>query len=420
MKKIYILPLLAAGMIATGCSKEDPFSGGSENEGQVLKSALAVDIKADEIERHQAPTRAESNLDDFNVVFYKDGQAAPAAKYRYGDMPDVVTLPAGTYTCTATYGENRDAAWDSPCYLGTSEQFEVSPYEITSYISPIECTLENVMVSISFDAALEAAMSADSYVEVKVGDKTGLNFTKTEADAGKPGYFKHTEETTLVATFNGKINGTQTVETKSYRNVEKGHHYHITFKIHNHDGDASGDSEADVAVDATVTVTDVERNVDIAEDDVLDDSERPKEDDPTKPDDPDEPKVPAIVAQAPINIDAVNNVSGSSTVVLNITSYADGGVTGFTCDIQSPTLTAEELQQVGLDSHLDLVTPGSLEGALSGLGFPVNVGGRKSIEFNLTNFMPMLAALGAGEHHFVLKVTDANGTTEKTLILNVQ
>ena len=57
MKKIYILPLLAAGMIATGCSKEDPFSGGSENEGQVLKSALAVDIKADEIERHQAPTR---------------------------------------------------------------------------------------------------------------------------------------------------------------------------------------------------------------------------------------------------------------------------------------------------------------------------------------------------------------------------
>ena len=420
MKKQYILPLVAASMmLAAGCSKENPFDGINDNSGQVLKSALSVDIKADVVERYQVRTRTEANFDDFILVFNKAGQAAPAAKYRFGDMPEVITLPEGTYTCTATYGENRDAEWDSPYYLGTSSSFDVKAYEITSYIDPIECTLENIMVSISFDASLASRMSSDSYVEVKVGDNSGLNFTKTEADAEKAGFFKHTAETTLVATFNGTVDGVKTVETKSYRNVEKGNHYHITFKIHEHEGEATGTSKTSVTVDATVTVTDVDRDVEVAEDEVLDDNERPTESDPSDPGtDPSTPEPPTIVAVAPIDIDKVNTVNGSSSVKLTITSTAEGGITAFTCDIESASLTADELQGVGLDSHLDLVNPGSLEAPLSGLGFPVNVGGSSKVEFDLTGFMPMLMALGNGEHHFVLSVTDANGTTVKTLKLN--
>ena len=86
--------------------------------------------------------------------------------------------------------------------------------------------------------------------------------------------------------------------------------------------------------------------------------------------------------------------------------------------IDSEKLSPEELAGVGLAAKLDLVNPGSLEGALSGLGFPVNVGGMKNVSFNITGFLPMLNALGEGTHNFILTVTDANGTTVKTLTLH--
>ena len=93
------------------------------------------------------------------------------------------------------------------------------------------------------------------------------------------------------------------------------------------------------------------------------------------------------------------------------------GITAFDVDIISDKLTPEELEGVGLAAHMDLVNPGSLEEPLSGLGFPVNVGGEKSVEFNITGFLPMLGALGAAEHTFKLTVTDETGTTEKELKL---
>lgn len=52
---------------------------------------------------------------------------------------------------------------------------------------------------------------------------------------------------------------------------------------------------------------------------------------------------------------------------------------------------------------------------LTGLGLPVNVAGQKDVEFDISGFLFLMGALGECEHHFVLTVTDANGTTVKTL-----
>jgi len=427
MKQSYILSFLAAGLLLTGCSKENPFPQ-QEGEGQFLKSALSVDLKIDETFQKKAPTRAgEVSVDDFTVTFHKDGLAQPYVKYKYGEMPDVVVLPAGTYTCTATYGENRAAAWESPYYAGSSESFEVVPYEITSYVEPIKCYLENIMVSIDFDSVLREHMSEDSYVEVKVGQSEGLQFGLDEANAAKPGYFKHTAEETLVATFYGKVNGKQTVESKSYKNIEKGNHYKITFKLHsNEGGGGTGDIDGGLTVDASVTVTDVERNVDV-EDDVLDDNERPEEggDEPTPPGpDPDEPKheAPTITSVAPIDLDIVNTVDGSAPVGLKVVSTAEGGFTEFVVEIVSPDLTPEALAEVGLAANLNLAeTPDSFATALTNFGFPVNVKGQKEANIEIsTMLLGMLAGVGAGhEHQFILTVTDANGTTVKALKLYI-
>lgn len=282
MKKSYILPFVAAALIATGCSKENGFEP-SEGSGQFLKSALSMDIDADRLNQ----TRAEANLDDFTVVFTLDGHTEPSAKYRYGDMPEVVTLPTGTYTCTATYGENRLAEWDSPYFLGKSETFEVIPYEICSYVEPIMCKLENIKVTIDFDASLRSAMSSDSYVEVRVGSSGSLNYGLAEADSQKAGFFMHTEEVSLVAIFHGTVDGKETVETKSLKNIAKGNHYKITFTLHNGTGgDGNGDISGTVTTDATVTIFSMDVDVPVGDEPLLDDDDRPNEDDEDDPNPP--------------------------------------------------------------------------------------------------------------------------------------
>ena len=106
-------------------------------------------------------------------------------------------------------------------------------------------------------------------------------------------------------------------------------------------------------------------------------------------------------------------------VIVDITSSDKNGLTGLVVDIDSPTLTPDELAGMGLASHLDLVNPGDLKTAIEGLGFPTgsNVLNQSKVTFDISNFMPLLGLLGAGTHNFIIKATDAQGTTTETLIL---
>lgn len=443
MKKLYILPFLAAGILLSGCSKENPWGPENEGEGQFLKSSLSMDINANGLVKNSSAKRSEVdvNVDDFTVIFTKDGQSTPFSKYRYGDMPEVITLPAGAYTCTATYGENRQAEWECPYFLGVSETFDVVANEITSYVSPIVCRLENIKVTVDFDSALRAAMSADSYVEVKVGNSGSLNYGLAEADAQKAGFFMHTGEVSLVATFHGVVNGSEIVESKALENVDKGNHYKVVFRLHNGgSGQGEGDVNGNVNVDAGVTVVDVERNVEVGDDPLIDVTDRPSEDDPDDPNPPTPPvqEPPVISGLGKVNIDAVNqgaDFMDGTPFVIGIESTADAGLTVFDVQIVSATLNAEQLESVGLSDHLDLINPGSLAESLQGLGLLVkfdadgnkilgpdgkpvpetSFAGYKKVKFDLSGFMELLGGLGHDYHEFVLTVADANGTTTKTV-----
>lgn len=422
MKKLYFIGVLSAAMALAGCSKENPFSADAEGEGQVLKAALSMSTPDTDIMVTRAD--ASQDLSDFQIAFIKENATVASANYRYGDMPDVVTIKAGSYKVTATLGEDREAEWENPYFTGESPYFEVKANEITSSIDPIECELRNIKATIAFDSSLANVMSADSYVEVKVGDNKGLNFTTAEANAGKAGYFRHTDETTLVATFHGKVNGSDIVETKSYDGIEKGRWYKLTFKLHQGAGGAgSGSVSGDVVVDASVDVDDVNRDINIGDDEPLDDSERPTEGGGDEPDPPTPGTAPQIVAITPGLVfdtpwHVTNDGSGYPACEFKIISSAEGGVQELTCDIISDDLTAEELSGIGLQSHLDLVNTGDLTGALSGLGFPVNQGGNKEVVFNISStFMGMMGAFGNHLHQFKLYVKDANGECTKTVMI---
>ena len=106
---------------------------------------------------------------------------------------------------------------------------------------------------------------------------------------------------------------------------------------------------------------------------------------------------------------------------VKITVTSQTGIVGFSVDINSTTLTPEELQGLGLSTHMDLVNPGSFEGPLTNLGFPTGsaVAGKKSLTFDTSSFMPMLTVLGPGNSDFKLTVIDASGSVSKTIQLYV-
>ena len=126
------------------------------------------------------------------------------------------------------------------------------------------------------------------------------------------------------------------------------------------------------------------------------------------------------ISSTTLDLEGVNKVSDGMTATVDIN--VPKGISNLVVTIDSPTLTPEELQGVGLASTFDLANPGDLQGALSGLGFPTGdqVKGKTSIVFDITQFMSMLN-LFKSEHRFILKVVDAQGqTVEQTITFLAQ
>lgn len=422
MKKILNIFLAATAIASLGsCAKESPFDEeGVVEVGKFAKSALNVELKNESgvPDVYNRPTRAGApSVDKFRVDFIREGETTPTESYLYEEMPEVVTLPVGEYKAMAHYGENLPAAWENPYYEGETS-FAIQANEITENVEPIVCSLSNVRVSVIFDPSLAANMSEDSKVTVYIGDGESGKLDFTLADSEKSGYFAYLpESTTLAAVFSGNVEGYPTSETKAYDNVAPGRHYRITFRLRQAGAEDPGDITLDLKVDATVESVDMNQNLDF-EDTVIEDDMRPTEGNKEPEPGPDQPgqNPPAITAKAPVSLDGVNMVTDGMECELYI--HSEAGIEKFEVVIDSPDLTEDELQSVGLSKNLDLVNPDpSYEESLVGLGFPVRVAGQKDVTFNITSFLPMLGIFGPNKHTFRLTVSDANGTTTKDLVL---
>lgn len=414
---------LTASVAMTSCADENPFidpAGKDVVYGKVSTRSLTVDINKESAVRSLIDRRtraAAPQTDNFTVDFTKTGEDTPYVSYRYSQMPEIVTLPVGEYTVSAWHGEDLEAAWENPRYQGAAP-IVVTADDITEMESPIVCRLSNVRVSIDFDPVLLANMSADSKVSVQVGKYGPMEFSKD--DTSRSGYFKYdTLSSMLTATFSGNVEGLQSTETKAYNDVAPGKHYRITFRLHQFSDEDPGDINGGITVDANVEVSDMNESLN-TDDDILIDDMRPveKPDEPTP--DPSDPAgaAPAITANPGVDLSVVNDAIDGNSYILYVHSDSDAGIKTFDVEIISSTLTPDELRSVGLDSNLNIAnTPASMAEGLGGLGLPINVAGQKDVTFDITNFIPMLNALGSGSHEFRITVSDANGTTVKSLKL---
>lgn len=430
MKKIFnILSfLLAVAVLLPACSKDDPFGREEENSarGTVSFKKMSVDVNTGEnvITRAGAP--------DVNT-FIVEVTGTNGKTYYNGtlaEMPEILSLPVATgYTVSVHSPENPAAAWETPYYEG-SQTFDIAENEVT-YIDPVVCTLSNVKVTIKFDADLLPLMEDDCKVTVVTGSGASLEFAKDET---RSGFFKYEEaggEATLVATFTGTVDENYENNFRTYTQVAPGNHYIITYRLHGLEPDVpdqNGNITLGLVVDSQVTSENLTVNVD-DEDQILPDNDRPvqggEEPGPGPGPGPGEEHDAPTLTLFPESMSWTGNNTVPADNIVKVFVHSDhpDGITGFTVDIDSDTLTEDILGGVGLQSHLDLVNPGSLESALKNdLGFPVKdeVKGHTNLELDITKFTPLLGIYGAGAHKFIVSVTDGYGTTTKTLTIITQ
>lgn len=110
---------------------------------------------------------------------------------------------------------------------------------------------------------------------------------------------------------------------------------------------------------------------------------------------------------------------------LEVTSAT--GITGFEIEIMGgEVLPDDALTMLNLASKMDLLHPATpeMEARLKELGFLPSDGssleGATRAQFDISEFIPAMTALdGTGNCDFRLKISDASGTTEKTMMFNV-
>ncbi len=432
MKYNYLSYIVAAAttMALAGCDKETTFNM-NPGEGQLNCRTLTVDY----INNTRANS-SEVELGNFTVDFVNTATNEVARSFLYADMPEIVSLPQGKYRAEASYGDNPIAEWEAPYYLGNTE-FEINVGEITDNVDPVECVLSNIRVRVNISDLNLGLLGDDAQVVVHAGKEGQLTYNLSTTN--KAGYFRYVENShTLTAEFSGTVDGKYINATPLiFDNVESGKAYDINFNINRPDnmepGEIviGGEPGNEIAINATIAIMDQTKEIDPnePEDNILVDDLRPKEpnkdpndDDPDKKDPNKEDKGPKVVPTAPgLKLGEAYTLVDSETTPVSFKVTSETGITEFKIVIDSNSLTDDELKSVGLSAYLDLVNPGDLEGALNGLGFKTgnDVAGQTECSFDISQFVPMLQILPAGDHKFIITVSDADGSTEATLWLKV-
>lgn len=412
MKKIFKYFVIASvAIIATAC-KEEGIHTEQGTTGTVDLASLVVSYDA------SANIMRSTDVNNFNITILAADGKEKKAEWKYSDMPEIFTLDAGSYIIKAESHTPADAAWDAPYYTA-QKSFKIEVDKVTP-IGEIVCPLSNVKVTVEFTQDLIEVMGDDCKVNVGLG-KGSLDYTK---DENRAGYFTVlSENNRLYAYFKGTVDGAVDSTYREIENVKAGEWRILRYSLkqNSEENTESGSFATNLSVD--VSCYTVEQNVQVpVEEDVITDpegnGETPGEEPGDNPgDNPPTSEGPVITATT---FDITQPQEVTDDLVITVEVRSELPLAGLTVDIESTTLTPDELEGVGLSAHLDLAYPGDLQGQLEGLGFPVgeNVIGQNYLSFDITQFAGLLGALGSGTHNFIMTATDSeNNQTVQTLTL---
>ncbi len=402
-----------AALVSVACIRDDRSFEQVCNQGMLELSSMTMDFEqAVEIDATRA---GQINTENFTIAVY-DAENTLRGSWILAQLPDIITLPVGSYTLKISSGEAAAAAWDAPCY-GAERAFSIEKDETTS-LGTVTCSMTNIMVSVVYSDYMLSKMDDDCKVTVTLGTGS-LVFAKGEK---RIGYFRaDREDNTMTAEFSGTIDGQFYAETAVFDAVKAAQHRKLKYSIkENPDPDTpQGGADFKFTVDVTQQIITIGKNIDVTEDVIPDpdDDKKPAED-----------KGKPIISWIGGNIDEQFTLTTTDTTEVKIPIDIDvpNGIAGFTVDIESTAsaFSKESMQDLGLDTHIDFINPGSMKSALENdLNFKTgeDVAGQTHMLFNITTFVPLFVVANNETVDFTLTITDAAGNVAvKTLKLKIE
>lgn len=427
MKNIFLicLTLMAVLFTFSACHSEKMETGATDVTGQLSLASMKmeVDLKVDTV---YPQSRAGVDVSNF-LLTIKNSQGEQVEQYTYSEMPEIISLPVGTYTVVASSAEAATNGFDVPFYTGSTEQFTIKENELTE-VSALTCRLANVMISVEYDEELRKLMGEDVVTTVKIGDNS-LDIPSSETR--KAYLIAPASAGSMDITLKGTIDGESVTEVARKDNVQAGQ-YHIIKNVLSlvNDGNNSMGGNLNIAIniDSSMTSSDETVGVNPGEEPGIDDfptdgGEEPGDGDGDGGDESgSDQNMPTIEGtsfnKVPFDIDN-DRLTISGAAELQVTIGAPNGIANLFVEIISETL---DVSEVGLPKSFDLAYPGENSDALSGLGFPVGdkVIGQTEVPFDISNFTILLPTF-KGNHDFKIRVVDSKGLEEtKTLKLKVE
>ena len=437
-KSISILAWAAAAAAFTGCSDNWVPEVEGAGEGRLNTQSILAEVntvedeKEDEDVTKKAPSRSSIDLSPFLVDVVRTSDNANVASWTYATMPQLPTFAVGSYEVQVRSRVLKDAEWSAPYYLG-SQTFDIRNGEVTD-VGPIVCKLANVRVTIDYGPKLLEATGGEGFT-ITVTSTPGVYLQYTGKET-RSGYFAYNGQTTMVARFQGRVNGVDEDFSHVLENIAPGQHRKLTFRLNynpNTPDDEVGTVDGQgIVVGCSTKTVNVDGSV-IQEEDIQESGDRPNQEEKPKPEDPqpgDEDKITftsETLANDNGNVldDTPNNAAdfGEGKKEAKIHIHSEAPIASLNVKIESNFLTESMLSGVGLTSEFDLANPVKdgkdyTEG-LKGLGFKVGdeVKGETELDFDITTFMPLI--FEAGDHKFIITVKDENGVS-KTLSLLIR
>lgn len=405
---------------AASCSED--WTPPVAEEGSVNLNSLSVDMSDAEKVSTSTVSRASVDLAPF-IVTVSNG-ADYTRTYTYGDMPEVLTLPVGSYTISVKSHEVQKAEWERPLYLGTKE-FTVTKGKITD-IGVVTASFASLKVTVQFTDDLKPLLGDDVKVTVIANDQGSLVYTPSETRAG---FFEVVEgSNTMIARFEGTIDGVYTTQDTPFSDVEAGQHRIVRYSAKSNPDipeQSGGISGSGITLDTSVINQDINSDVIVSEDNI-DSSDRPGQEEPDQPGPgPDEPG-PDEPGEKPVTFEPFNspnldldaeNVATADFGNAIVRISASKGIKSLVVNIHtSNEVLPGLLAGMGLGEPFDLadINEDSPTGdSVKTLNLPFNsqVAGQTEVDFNISDFVPLLVDL-AGNHEFTITVTDNDNKAE--------
>ncbi len=399
--KYSAIALLTALTFGLGACDNHNYGEGGETTGSVSFESFGVDVEDNET---VIDTRTGVDVSDY-IVKITDSRGVAKLECAYSAVPEVMTLPVGDYKVEVKSHNVAPAEFNHPYFEG-SKTFTIKANDITD-IGTITCRFASIRVTIKYSELLTPLLGDDVEVIVEAGTGGRLVFTPSRHPASTvSGYFEAvSESTTLIATFRGTVAGVPNMWLrKELTDVKAGHHRIILFRIKGQPEppDETGTIEPGSGITIDTSVEDVDRDGNVTVDeDILDDNDRPGQEEPTDPDGPDNPDNPDNPDPAnDVDITAPDpNLVFDEEIVLPKTV---SGVVNISCTsglahlYLEVTSTNEDFRGIATsmfgEGRFDLAYPGETGGTLKDMGLDVgeDILNKQNVRFDISTFIPLL------------------------------